>query len=207
MAGLRRRTSRVVHNNTSIRCGEETMLKATILFALGLCANVLVGLPAMAQAPAEVTLTRLDCGTGASRRRRPALHRHLRLQGPQAAVHVQLLRDQARRRLHGLGHGLSAGLEPNAPKVGIVDRLAQLKITAGAGEVRRHQPLPRRPHRPARAVHERDAADRQGRLGRRSPRRRRCRAPTSRGFKNWIERRRQGRAADRRTRTCSATAA
>ena len=42
------------------------MLKATILLAVGLCANVLIGLPAMAQAPAEVTLTRIDCGTGAT---------------------------------------------------------------------------------------------------------------------------------------------
>jgi hypothetical protein len=42
------------------------MLKATTLFAVGLCANVLIGLPAMAQAPAEVTLTRIDCGTGAT---------------------------------------------------------------------------------------------------------------------------------------------
>src|SRR5258707_4215733 len=68
MAGLRRRASYVVTrcNNTSIPCGEETMLKATIMFAVGLCANVLIGLPAMAQAPAEVTLTRIDCGTGAT---------------------------------------------------------------------------------------------------------------------------------------------
>ena len=44
----------------------ETMLRATILFAVGLCANVLIGLPAMAQAPAEVTLTRIECGTGAT---------------------------------------------------------------------------------------------------------------------------------------------
>ena len=42
------------------------MLRATILFAVGLCANVLIGLPATAQAPAEVTLTRIDCGTGAT---------------------------------------------------------------------------------------------------------------------------------------------
>ena len=42
------------------------MRRARILFAVGLCANVLVALPAMAQAPAEVTLTRIDCGTGAT---------------------------------------------------------------------------------------------------------------------------------------------
>src|SRR5881394_2530495 len=51
-----------------IPCEEETMLKATILFAVGLCATVLIGLPAMAQAPAEVTLTRIDCGTDAAPR-------------------------------------------------------------------------------------------------------------------------------------------
>lgn len=42
------------------------MLRATILFAVGSCANVFIGLPAMAQAPAEVTLTRIECGTGAT---------------------------------------------------------------------------------------------------------------------------------------------
>ena len=42
------------------------MLRAPILFAVALCANGLIGLPAMAQAPADVTLTRIDCGTGAA---------------------------------------------------------------------------------------------------------------------------------------------
>ena len=42
------------------------MLRALSLFVVGLCANVMTGLPAMAQAPAEVTLTRIDCGTGAT---------------------------------------------------------------------------------------------------------------------------------------------
>ena len=41
------------------------MLKATTLFAI-VCATLLVGLPAMAQAPAELTLTRIDCGTDAA---------------------------------------------------------------------------------------------------------------------------------------------
>src|SRR5258708_21651060 len=68
MAGLRARASYVVTrcNNTSIPCGEEIMLKATILFAVGLCANVLIGLPAMAQAPAEITLTRIHYSTGST---------------------------------------------------------------------------------------------------------------------------------------------
>jgi hypothetical protein len=42
------------------------LLKPTILFAVALYAYVLIGLPAMAQAPADVTLTRIDCGTGAT---------------------------------------------------------------------------------------------------------------------------------------------
>ena len=42
------------------------MLRALSLFVVGVCANVLVGLPAFAQSPAEVTLTRIDCGTGAT---------------------------------------------------------------------------------------------------------------------------------------------
>ena len=42
------------------------MRRVTILFAVVLCASVLIGLPATAQAPAEVTLTRIECGTGAT---------------------------------------------------------------------------------------------------------------------------------------------
>src|SRR5262247_214137 len=43
------------------------MLRASSLFVVGVCANVLLlALPAFAQSPAEVTLTRIDCGTGAT---------------------------------------------------------------------------------------------------------------------------------------------
>lgn len=41
------------------------MPRALSLFVVGVCATVLVGLPAFARSPAEVTLTRIDCGTGA----------------------------------------------------------------------------------------------------------------------------------------------
>ena len=41
-------------------------MRATILLAVGLCANVLVGAPAFAQGPADIALTRIDCGTGAT---------------------------------------------------------------------------------------------------------------------------------------------
>ena len=45
--------------------GEGTMLGRLSLVAIGVCAGGLVGLQAFAQPAAEVTLTRLDCGTGA----------------------------------------------------------------------------------------------------------------------------------------------
>jgi hypothetical protein len=44
------------------------MLRGLSLFVVGVCATVLIGLPAFAQSPAEVTLTRIDCGTDAAPR-------------------------------------------------------------------------------------------------------------------------------------------
>src|SRR5882672_6558457 len=132
MAGLRARASYVVTrcNNTSIPCGEEIMLKATIMFAVGLCANVLIGLPAMAQAPAEVTLTRIDCGTGASptavgqRFTDTFAYKDLKLTFTFSCYLIK----------HGDEYmvwdpGFAPGTNPNAPKVGIVDRLKELKVT------------------------------------------------------------------------------
>ena len=42
------------------------MRRAPFLFVVGVCATLLAGLPAWAQSPADVTLTRIDCGTGAT---------------------------------------------------------------------------------------------------------------------------------------------
>ena len=42
------------------------MRRALSRFLVGLVTTVLVGLPAFAQSPPEVTLTRIDCGTGAT---------------------------------------------------------------------------------------------------------------------------------------------
>ena len=121
--------------------------------------------PPAASAP-EVTLTRLDCGTSAAARRRGALLRRVLAPGPGAAADVQLLPDQARRRVHGVGHrpfaergrGGAEG-EPGRPA----------RTAAGearADQVRGHQPLPPRPHRPGGLVSRHHAADRQRRLGR-----------------------------------------
>ena len=42
------------------------MRRAMSLFVVGVCATILVGRPAFAQSPADVTLTRIDCGTAAT---------------------------------------------------------------------------------------------------------------------------------------------
>jgi N-acyl homoserine lactone hydrolase len=106
------------------------MLRATILFAVGLCANVLIALPAMAQAPAEVTLTRIECGTGATptdvgqRFSDTFAYKDLKLTFTFSCYVLK----------HGDEYmvwdtGFAPGTNPNAPKVGIADRLKELKVT------------------------------------------------------------------------------
>ena len=106
------------------------MLRATILFAVGLCANLLIGLPAMAQAPAEVTLTRIDCGTGATptdvgqRFSDTYAYKDLKLTFTFSCYLIK----------HGnetmvWDTGFAPGTNPNAPKVGIADRLKELNVT------------------------------------------------------------------------------
>ena len=106
------------------------MLKATTLLALGLCANVLLGLPAMAQAPADVTLARIDCGTGATptdvgqRFTDTFAYKDLNLTFTFSCYLIK----------HGNEYmvwdtGFVPGGSPNAPKVGIVDRLKEVNVT------------------------------------------------------------------------------
>src|SRR5215813_8996802 len=112
------------------------MLRATILFAvslcvvIGLCANVLIGLPAMTQAPAEVTLTRIDYGTGATptdvgqRFSDTFAYKDLKLTFTFSCYLIK----------HGNDYmvwdtGFAPGTNPNAPKVGIVDRLKEVNVT------------------------------------------------------------------------------
>ena len=108
------------------------MLKPMILFAVGLCANALIGLPAMAQAPAEVTLTRIDCGTGATptdvgqRFTDTFAYKDLKLTFTFSCYLIK----------HGNEYmvwdtGFAPGGSPNAPKVGIVDRLKEVNVTPG----------------------------------------------------------------------------
>src|SRR5262245_46273283 len=106
------------------------MLRATILFAVVLYATVLIGLPAMAQAPAEVTLTRIDCGTAATptdvgqRFSDTFAYKDLKLTFTYSCYLIK----------HGDEYmvwdtGFAPGTNPNAPKVAIADRLKELNVT------------------------------------------------------------------------------
>jgi len=106
------------------------MLRALSLFVVGACASVLVALPALAQTPAEVTLTRIECGTGATptdvgqRFSDTFAYKDLKLTFTFSCYVIK----------HGDDYmvwdtGFAPGTNPNAPKVGIADRLNELKIT------------------------------------------------------------------------------
>jgi glyoxylase-like metal-dependent hydrolase (beta-lactamase superfamily II) len=106
------------------------MLKATTLLALGLCANVLLGLPAMAQAPADVTLARIDCGTGATptdvgqRFTDTFAYKDLKLTFTFSCYLIKHANEYM-----VWDTGFAPGGSPNAPKVGIVDRLKEVNVT------------------------------------------------------------------------------
>src|SRR5437762_6400733 len=101
---------------------EEHMLRTLSLLALA--AGVVVGLPAFAQTPPELTLARIDCGTGA----KPtvvaerftdtyAYSKDLALTFTFSCYVIKhgdeyMVRDT----------GFATGSNSNAPKVGIVDR-------------------------------------------------------------------------------------
>jgi N-acyl homoserine lactone hydrolase len=106
------------------------MLRATILLAVASFATVLISMPALAQAPAEVTLTRIDCGTGAQptdvgqRFTDTFAYKDLTLTFTFSCYLIK----------HGDDYmvwdtGFAPGTNPNAPKVGIADRLKELKVT------------------------------------------------------------------------------
>jgi N-acyl homoserine lactone hydrolase len=105
------------------------MLRALSVFVVGVCANVVVGLPAFAQSPAEVTLTRIDCGTDAAPRdvgrfSDAFVYKDLKMTFTFSCYLIK----------HGgdfmvWDTGFAPGSNPNAPKVGIVDRLKELKVT------------------------------------------------------------------------------
>jgi N-acyl homoserine lactone hydrolase len=106
------------------------MLRTLSLLALGVCANALVGLSASAQTPADVTLTRFDCGTGQS-----PVDPH-RFNDTFALPNVKVtLTFSCYLVKHGNEYmvwdtGFAVGANPNAPKVSLVDQLKQLNLTA-----------------------------------------------------------------------------
>src|SRR5438874_12004868 len=100
----------------------------SVLLAIG--ASALVGLPASAQTPPEVTLARIDCGTGAKptpvaeRFSDTYAYKDLNLTFTFSCYLIK----------HGDEYmvwdtGFTPGTSPNAPKVGIVDRLKEVKVT------------------------------------------------------------------------------
>jgi len=108
------------------------MLKALVLFTAGICVNILVGLPAFSQSPADVALTRIDCGTGATptdvgqRFTDTFAYKDLKLTFTFSCYLIK----------HGDEYmvwdtGFAPGTSPNAPKVGIVDRLKEIDVTPG----------------------------------------------------------------------------
>jgi N-acyl homoserine lactone hydrolase len=105
------------------------MQRTLTLLAIGACANAFASLSASAQAAPDVTLTRLDCGTSAA-----PTDVNLRFSDTYAynGLKVQLVFSCYLIK-HGDdylvwdgGHSMSAGAV--APKVSLVDLLAQLKL-------------------------------------------------------------------------------
>ena len=104
------------------------MLRALSLLVVGVCASFLVGLPTLAQAPADVTLTRIECGTA-----RPT--------DVERFTDTFAYKDQKVTFTfscylikHGSEYmvwdtGFAPGSNPNAPTVGIADRLKEVNVT------------------------------------------------------------------------------
>jgi len=105
------------------------------MLAIGVCANALVGLSALAQAAPEVTLTRLDCGTGGPPTDVGArTGAGLRFSDTydfsglkvQLVFSCYLIKHGDDYMVWDTGFGASAG--ERAPKTSLVDLLGQLKL-------------------------------------------------------------------------------
>ena len=105
------------------------MKRTSSLLAIGVCANALMSLSALAQAAPEVTLTRLDCGTSNA-----LTDVGLRFSDTYAynGVKVQLvfscylIKHGGDYMVWDSGHPMSAGAV--APKTSLVDLLGQLEL-------------------------------------------------------------------------------
>jgi len=105
------------------------MQRILTMLALGVCANALVAASAMAQATPEVTLTRFDCGTGQAptevnlRFSDTYAYPGLKLQ---LIFSCYLVKHGDEYMIWDAGQPMNAGAV--APKVSLVDLLAQLKL-------------------------------------------------------------------------------
>jgi N-acyl homoserine lactone hydrolase len=108
---------------------EENMQRVLSLLAIGVCANALAGLSAIAQAAPEVTLTRLDCGTPAAptdvaqRFTDTYAYNGLKIQ---LVFSCYLVKHGDEFMVWDTGHSMTAGAV--APKTSLVDLLAKLEL-------------------------------------------------------------------------------
>jgi glyoxylase-like metal-dependent hydrolase (beta-lactamase superfamily II) len=105
---------------------EKSMSKLHSLLALGLCAGALSGLPALAQAPAEVTLARLDCGNGTNDPRRFSDTFAYSETSKPFTFSCYVIRHGDDYMIWDTGY--KPGSNANASKVTLGEQLAQLKI-------------------------------------------------------------------------------
>ena len=104
------------------------MLRKTSVSALIACAAVFASAPAAAQSAPEVTLTRLDCGTQVIQDIGARFTDTFAYPGQKLpfTFSCYLIKRGDEYMLWDTGHSMSAGAP--APKVSIVDQLAQLKV-------------------------------------------------------------------------------
>jgi len=108
------------------------MNRTLSLLAIGACANALISLSASAQATPDVTLTRFDCGTGVTPINPARFSNTFAYEGKELKLTLTFSCYLVK---HGADYmvwdaGFAVGANPNAPKVSMVDQLAQLKLTA-----------------------------------------------------------------------------
>src|SRR5918996_1044445 len=95
---------------------------------LALGAGALLGLPAAAQTPAEVMLSRIDCGTSAKPMDLVRFSDIYAYQGQSRTFTFSCYLIKHGNEYMVWDTGFAPGTNPNAPKIGIVERLAEVKV-------------------------------------------------------------------------------
>jgi glyoxylase-like metal-dependent hydrolase (beta-lactamase superfamily II) len=109
--------------------GRKTMQRVLSLLAIGVCANALVSLSALAQGAAEVTLTRFECGTSQAPTEVNLRFSDTYAYGDlkvQLVFSCYLIKHGNEYMVWDTGHPVSAGAV--APKVSLVDLLGQINV-------------------------------------------------------------------------------